>query len=234
MEPHTQTTTEATDEAGPPAPPAPLRDGWIGWSYLTGLLLAVPLGWMLAFLAALPFMLGLFFFLLLGLVIAATMFRFGIKAPPPSRAAAWFMGTSVAVLIMGTSLWTEYRAFPRSVERVVRNSYFESFTPDRREQLRAGVHSHAAEFLAREYPPGGLPGYLRWAATNGRMTCPRILKESTVPYRLPYRRGMWIVRVVLSLLLVEWTIMSQMLALRIERAPRAASGPTTGDAPQVS
>jgi hypothetical protein len=213
--------------------PSSARDGWIGWSLIAGIILAVPLGYLLAFLAALPFMLGLFFFLLLGLIVAATMFRFGIKAPPPSRPVAWAMGTIVTVVLMGTMMWAEYQALPRSLNGKVRKSYFESFTPEKLAEMQQGVRSFLSDYMATNYPPGGLTGYLRWAATNGQMACPRILREGTEEYRLPYRKGMWMFRNIVSLLLVEWTIMSQMLALRTEGAARIlVAEPHGPDAPE--
>ncbi|MBI4580939.1 MAG: hypothetical protein HY718_14625 [Planctomycetes bacterium] len=202
------------------------RTGWIGWSFIAGCALAIPSGWLLAYLAALPFLLGLFFFLLLGLIAGATMFRFGAQAAAPSRGAAWLMGTTVALVMLLTTLTAEYRAFPRSVERVVRKSFYESLTPARRTELTRGVEKFAASHLAENHPPGGFVGYLRWAATSGRVTAPRILKTSTVEYRLPQRGTLWLIRVALSLALVEWTIMSQVLGL-CAAAKSAAHQPAT-------
>lgn len=215
--PSSESTPPPADR--PSEKPAP--SGWIGWSFVAGCGLAVPFGILLAYLAALPFFLGLFFFLLLGLMLGAVMFRFGINAPPPSLPAAWAMGTGVAALLILTSLWAEYRALPRSVDRVVRQSFFRSFTPQDREALRQGVRMHVADFL-EQYPPGGFVGYLRWAATDGTLTCPRIFKDSTEVYQLPYRRTMWDIRVGLSFALVWWTIMTQMFALRSDTRGQSA------------
>jgi len=191
-----------------------LRSGWIGWSVVSGLVAGVPAGWLLAYLAALPFLLGLFFFVLLGLVVGAIMYRFGSKAPEPSRALLWSIGTSVALAMLLSSLWAEYRALPTSVSRRVRDSYYESFTPQRRSELERGVRSFVESELSRKYPPGGLLGYVRWAASNGELSCPRILRPATVEYRLLQRRTLWVLRVGLGLVMLEWTIMAQLLGLR--------------------
>ncbi len=203
-------------------PPRSANNRWIGWSYLAGLAVALPSGWLLAYLAALPFLLGLFFFLLLGLIVGATMYRVGSKAPVPTTATLWLLGSSVAVILLLSSLYTEYRALPRSVEKKVRDSISDPLAPDERAQLRQGVREFVAMHIDTNYAPGGFLGYLRWAATNGKFTCPRILRESTVELRLSHRRILWMVRVGLSLLMVEWTIMSQMLGFRA-RAPRVES-----------
>jgi hypothetical protein len=193
-------------------PPTPT--GWIGWALIAGAVVAVPIGWLLAYLAALPFMLGIFFFLVLGLITGATMFRFGSKAALPATWVLWFIGSTVAIILSLTSLWAEYQALPGGVKNVVRKTYYASFTQQDLADLQAQVRSHVDSYLADQYPPGGLVGYVKWAARNGTMTVPRFQKPGDVQYRLLHKQGKWLFRVVLCALLVEWTIMSQMLALR--------------------
>lgn len=219
-------------ETGAPRSPHPARQAWIGWSLLAGLALALPSGWLLAYLAALPFLLGLFFFLLLGLMVGAMIYRVGSTARVASRATLWLLGSSAAFVLVSSSLYTEYRALPRSVEKRVRDSIFEAPPADQRVKLSQGVRQFVATELDTKYPPGGWVGYLRWAATNGKFTCPRILKASTVEFRLSHRGTLWVVRVVLSLLLVEWAIMSQVLGLKVRTPEEAAEGPDEAAGPQ--
>jgi hypothetical protein len=197
----------------------------MGWSWLAGLVVGVPSGWLLAYLAALPFFLGLFFFVLMGLIVGAVVFRVGSKAPVPSAQAVWAMGLTVSAALVFSSLWAEYRAMPRSVEKKVRESYYESFTAEKRAELGAGVRDYVSNELRTSYPPGGFLGYLRWAATNGTFTCPRILKPATVKYQLLHRRMVWVARVSLSCLLAGWAIMSQVLALRAVQTEQPADDP---------
>lgn len=210
------------------ATPAPAR--WSGWILAAGLAVAVPSGWLLAYLAALPFLFGLFFFVLLGLIVGAVMFRAGSKAPPPTRRTLWLFGTSVVTVMILTSLWTEYQALPRSVEKRVRGSIPESLTAARRTELRDGVRQDVAAELAAAYPPGGFPGYLLWAARNGTFTCPRMVKTGTVEFRLSHRRAVWIGRVGVSILLAEWAVMAQLMGLRrkdkIDPVDEATAAPT--------
>jgi hypothetical protein len=194
--------------------------GWIGWSPIAGLVAGIPSGWLLAYLASLPFMLGIFFFMVLGLITGAIMFRFGSKARLPATWLLWAIGSTVAAALMVTSVWSEYAdALPRNLRKAVRDSYQESFSQARLADLNTSVRGHLASYLATQYPPGGFMGYLRWTVRNGVLTCPRFQKPGEVEYRLPYKRGRWLIRTGLSALLVEWAIMSQVLSLRKRRSP---------------
>jgi hypothetical protein len=217
-----------------PERPGKRRQGWIGWSLLLGLVLAGPCGWLLAFLAALPFLLGLFFALMLGLIVGAAMFRVGPGHPVPSRATVIAVGSIVAFVLMSTSLAVEYRALAGSLENGVRKRFPEAFTPARRARLAQEVRAHVARDLETRYPPGGFLGYLRWAAADGTITCPKftsptIATDRKLEYQLPQRKRLWIIRVVLSWAMVEWTVVAVLMGLR---SPRSVSAETpAGTAP---
>lgn len=196
----------------------------------------------MGYLALLLFFLGLFFFLLFSLIVGALMFRFGREAMPAPRRALWAIGTFVAVLIVTTGLASEYygfiglRAFGREVDGdaflKVRESFLVSFTPEEMTALRAGTRDHILSFLEREYPPGGFVGYLRWALVDGQMDCPRSFDERTAPVSLRHRRTKWLIRVTLSLVLVTFGIMSQVLGLA--QVPKPDASPSErGDASVV-
>lgn len=213
-QPETPPGKAAASVVESPAPVADTRGSrWIGWSVISGGGVGIPAGVLLAYLSALPFLLGLFFYLLLGLIIGATMFRFGRRAPAPSRRLAQAMGIGVAVLVWGTSLYVEYIAFPRSVDRQVRESFRKSFPADERAELRTQTGAFVAEYLRNHYPPGGFVGYVRWAIDDKPMECPRVFSDSTQKIRLPQRGTLWLVRVGLALVLVVWAVLSQVLGL---------------------
>lgn len=226
-----------------PAPIAlPTCPIWIGWSLIAGLAVAIPCGLLLAYLAALPFMLGLFFFLVLGLITGATMFRFASRAALPSVPALWVIGSTVATSMMVVSLWAEFRALPGSVQKVVRKSYYESFTDQRHLELSTKVGEHVSSYLATHYPPGGLVGYMRWAIHDGQLQCPRFVrpagaprelsyKPANVEYRLPYKRWPWLFRVCVCVFLLHWTILSQLIALKAART-KAADQDSAADGPE--
>src|SRR5262245_21649393 len=80
-------------------------------SLAAGLAIGLPLGIVLSYLAALPYFLGLFFFVLFGLVIGALLFRFGADRRP----MAWsIVGLATAMVVTATwcaSLVVEARTF---------------------------------------------------------------------------------------------------------------------------
>lgn len=220
--------------AGTPSdkPPPPARTGWIGWSAIAGCVVGIPAGVLLAYLAALPFLLGLFFYLLLGLVIGATMYRFGAKARIPSKPTLWAIGLGVALVTLAASLWAEYRALPGSVTEAVRHSLWMRFDPDMKARLETETRQFAAHYLQEHYPPGGVLGYVRWAISDGSLKCPRVFKESTTEYRLPQRRKLWVVRITLASVMLGWTILVQVLGLVPRSRPEVESDvPPTGSEP---
>jgi len=201
--------------------PKPSR---IGWSLIGGCAVGLPIGWLMGYLALLPFFLGLFFFALLGLVVGAVMFRFGRPAAPAPRPALWLIGNAVAIVVCGAGLVGEYyglvgyRVFGHEVEgdayQAVRESFrYRSFTQDELARLRGETRRHTLAQLEADYPPGGFVGYLRWAASRGTMECPRIFDDTTHTILLRHRRVTWLIRVALSLGLLSFSIMSQVLGL---------------------
>ncbi len=82
---------------------------------LAGVGAALPIGWLLCYGALLPFFLGLFFFMLFGLLVGAVVFRIGQGARPIARSRI-VGGTTVVVLaVMVVSLTVEGRDFPSQV-----------------------------------------------------------------------------------------------------------------------
>ncbi len=193
---------------------------WIGWSLIAGCVLALPAGWFLAYLAALPGFLGLFFFLLLGLMVGAAMYRFGRPAAPVRRPVLWCIGTLAALTMWAASICGEYHVLPADADDSVRKSIRMTLSSGERQLLRERTHAHVAQFLREHYPPGGFAGYLRWIATNGRIECPRVVNETTHVFQPLYVRSRWLIRMGLALLLLEWTVMSQVLGLAVD--PEAA------------
>lgn len=144
-----------------------------------GLLLAVPIGALLSLAGLLVFYLGLFFFLLFGMMLGASMFRVLKKVRPVATGSLVTVGLIVALFAFGVSLWVESvrvpwhvakkanYALPLSGERVT-EANAEAARQDLEHQ-RALVAKEAAETIAKRYPPGGLIGYVRWAATDGKL-----------------------------------------------------------------
>ncbi|HOB73067.1 MAG TPA: hypothetical protein PKG54_00950 [Phycisphaerae bacterium] len=207
-------------ESIPPAEPAERtgieasRKPWRLWlALIVGVALALPTSWVLAMLAMLPRLLGLFFFLVAGLLIGAVMYRIGLPAAPVPRARLYVAGLAVALVLWLAGLMVEYQALPRLAFGAVRGTMKFSIGPERKEHIQNTLRSHIEARLDKDYPPGGLIGYVRWVATNGRMRVPRVIDNTTILFELSQRRGWWIVRAGLSLVFLAGTILSQVSAL---------------------
>lgn len=191
-------------------------------SLIGGCLLGLPIGWLLASLAVLPMFLGLFFFLILGLFIGAAMFRLGKAAAPVPKSILIIIGSIAALTVWGTALVVEYRNLPQDAAQTVRDSFKKhSFAPQDKLRLQNETRDYVLAKLKKDYPPGGFIGYLRWAATKGTIECPRIFSNDTETHTLHQRGPMWIIRVLLSLLLLGFTIFAQFLGLA-QSAPSAS------------
>lgn len=202
----------ASDRPAGAAPPcrAPVRL-WAAWGL--GVVLALAASWLLAILAFLPGELGLFFFLLLGLLIGAAMYRVGRPAAPLPRPQLLLAGLSVALVLWLSVLALEYRSLPELAFKVVRGTIKTPLAPEQRERMQTAIRLDIQAQLKLRYRPGGLIGYAQWAARSGQIVVPRVIDSSTVSFRLSQRRWRWITRVVLSLIFACGAILSQVLAL---------------------
>ena len=177
----------------------------------------------MGFLALLPYFLGLFFFALLGLVVGAVMFRFGRPAAPAGRSTLWLIGGFVAALLCVTGLAAEYHGligyrvfgheFNDAYRHLRRSFRHRAFTQQELDTLRDETRRHVRAQLRTDYPPGGFLGFVRWAATDGTIECPRIFDNATQTVAIRHRGFTWVVRVLLSLGMLTFSIMSQILGL---------------------
>jgi hypothetical protein len=155
------------------------RRGRLAAALIVGLLLAIPIGALLSLAGLLVFFLGLFFFLLFGLMLGAAMFRVLVTARPlPARSLA-AIGVTTGLFAFGVSLWVESARLPA---HVAKKAYLAPSFPGEHvtegkaeaarldlERRRRAVEARASAELTERYPPGGLIGYVRWAATNGHL-----------------------------------------------------------------
>ena len=202
-------------------------------SLLAGCIAGVGLGVALAYLSALPFMLGLFFSLLFGLIVGAIMYRLGQPAQPAGRCMLWSIGLFVVLLIWVTTLVVEYKGFAGDATRAVLRSLPQPLDDDQRVHLAAETRRFVLSEFIGEPVEGttfdgvrAFPGYLWWIATDGEMDCPRVFDESSHPLALSQRRGGWLIRVALSLGLLTFAVLSQVLGLS---APAEESGASPDD-----
>jgi hypothetical protein len=212
--------------------------------FIAGCTAGVPAAILLTYLAVLPLFLGLFFFLLLGLLVGALMFRFGRKAAPAPRGRLWLGGTGVVVVMWLTTLVVEYAIFPSLVSQRVGQSWHRRLTAEEKQTVaRETRQAVLSRFVGREYRGGpvdwicALGGYTAWVARDGTMQCPRGLNNTTYLLQLDQRRRAWVLRVLLSLGLLEFAVLSQYLGLvktpksktREDGNASEAIGPEDGD-----
>jgi len=187
--------------------------GWLGWSLAGGAVIGVPAGWLLAYLVAIP-ALGLFFFMLIGLLIGAVMYRLGRAATPVPRGRLWALGLAVSLLVWVTVLAAEYRWLPHDAAKVVvRNSLLPDANAARVAEFEAEVRSKVHEQLRAAYPPGGFLGYLRMSATSRTLKLDRPGGQDPYVFRMPGKAVIWHLRVIFTLVLLAFSILSQVLGL---------------------
>jgi len=169
----------------------------------------------------LPFYLGLFFFMLFGLVIGAVTFRIAAPGRPYGRFAV-LAGTTLIVSVCWTlSLVKESRDFPADVaaDAVRRSRDIGRRSAD---DYRAAVAEEVRVFLRERHPPGGVLGYARWMLLEGEMKKGSLPSfDQTLP-RSPARIG-WAIRVVLSITLLGFAVGSQTLSLSRQSDPARPS-----------
>ncbi len=211
----------------------------LAWALGAGCLVALPVGWLLATLVLLPFFLGLFFCMLLGLLVGAVIFRIAAPTMPIARPALWAAGLLVTALVCFVSLVGEYynvRGYDLPVPGAggwsrhsvdgdattcVRESFpHQSFGPEQVARLRSETRENFLKLLATHYPPGGLLGFARWSLSGQPLDCPRVFSPHTESLA-PKQGGVkWVIRLVLAFVLTAGAILSQVLGLaRIPRAP---------------
>lgn len=184
---------------------------------VVGAVLMLPFSWLLSHGALLPFFLGVFFFVLFGLIVGATMHRVASLTRPYSSRML-LTGTSVVVAIgMVVSVWQESRDCPLKLARDA--AARTRLLGDRSvEEFKDFVAKSWRTYVLERYPPGGLTGYIRWVVRSGEI--PKGTIDGVAISLVRPQRGLtWILRVVLSAGLLAFGIGSQTLLLRLPRDP---------------
>ena len=188
------------------------------WSAVAvGIVVTLPLAWLLSYAGTLPFYLGLFFFVLFGLLVGAIVHRVASPGRPYGERTL-LIGTSIIVFLgWSLSVAKEARDFP--AERAEWVSRRTRDLGDRsRQEYRAKVEQQIRQYLRKEYPPGGVPGYIRWVLISGELK-KGDLAAVRMSVQAPQRRYGWAIRVVFSIALFAFGVGSQTFALRLTRDP---------------
>lgn len=178
-----------------------------------GLLVSLPLSWLLSYGALLPFFIGVFFFALFGIIIGAAMFRVASPARPVG-AMNVFLGTSFVVLTCWSlSMVKECRDYPNDLAkdavRRVRDIGDRSAG-----QFKTHVEDSVRRLVAERYPPGGTIGYMRWSMQSAVLEKGAI-DDVPIELRRNQRPVAWIIRVILSIGLLGFGVASQTFLLRV-------------------
>ncbi len=190
----------------------------------------VPTGWLLSYGALLPFYLGLFFFMLFGLLLGAVAFRFGSPAGQLSKSAVRGGMAIIVAITWSASMYTEARVFPDQVaEESMRQCRKLPEGMSGPEEFRALAAKEVVAYMGENYAPGGVFGYVRWAVSSSLVNPPTGLLRK--PFRSSQPRGWWIARVLLSILLLGYGIYTQIvpLAKKPEEFEELAIGQATAE-----
>ena len=217
----------------PAGPGAGGGGGRVGKPLAAGMVLAALLSWTLMSVAlSLPFLLGIFFFLLFGLVIGATMFRFGRPQRPIARWRLRLATAAVTLFCMMLSLVKEGRDFRRNfVNKAIEGRYVRFTDSSDYERVRVQLTGFVSDYLRAHYPPGGVVGYLRYAAGKERMTIDLPGQPRPVRVPMPAAAWLWWARIALGLTLGYAGVYSQVAALaKPERQAEPSPSPVSGTA----
>ncbi len=188
-----------------------------------GVVISVPLGWLLSYGASLPFMLGLFFFALFGLVVGAVVFRVGVAARPiPTTHIK--VGTAVVIIACwGLSLGKEVNDFPLDMADYVIRAV--QLLPDgmTSDDLQKDVVEFVGRTLRERYGGDGVLAYSRWALTSSRMEYNVATMTNPIILSPAQHRWWWGFRVLSCAALLTFGIYSQTSLLADASDPQRAA-----------
>lgn len=205
--------------------------------------LAPVMMWGFSYLGTLPYLLGVFFFPIVGLIVGAILYRVAWPARPIPRAAVIVVLDVLVLVTWSGGHYLEFNRFLTRGAREIRDYCLprhlgdppapplEQIVPEMRRQLLAT--------LRRSHPPGGVVGYAKWMAGEARHrfhwpaeTASRPAATAavgTAPGRYtvvvrPRQTGLrWIFRSVATLALVYAALLSQVWALTRPETPSDAA-----------
>lgn len=176
----------------------------------------IPLCWLLARLIWLPMYMGLFFFLVAGLLVGAISFRLARPARPLARSRIIVGSAMVALLGAAAFCEFEYLNFVDTVGEAPR------FADAKNAALLAGRTARSVEqsasdsfliALRERYPPGKLIGYVRWAMSG--LDLDLAVDSAQESIGLPHQGFRWVARTVCAWLLLAIGLNLSFDALRL-------------------
>ena len=219
---------DANDEQAGILPPG---DGSIWRALLGGLIVAALLSWFLLSAGlSLPFMLGVFFFMLFGLIVGSVMFRCGQACRPVAKPKIIVATALVSLVCWGIALGREAIEFPDDfVDKALTKVYI---PPNGYEKVVHELQAFIKDYLEKEYPPGGPLGYIRHAAVGRPIEVNIDSQPKVVTIKPMTRAWTWWTRTVLSLVLFFVATYAIASDLAKDRRPlKSARRPSVPDDP---
>ncbi len=175
----------------------------------------VVLSWLLARLIWLPFLFGLFFFLVAGLLVGSVAFRLARASRPVSGSVILRSALLIAVLTVFASVCFEYRHFASTVGDPPRFADARNAALSKEASLHELHRRIAGEFgaaMKAHYSPGGVLGYVRW--TLGATHLDLTVDGDTERVLSDHAGFLWLIRTLMSVALVAAGLWSSLESLR--------------------
>jgi len=181
--------------------------------FIAGLIVASALAYLLlSFALSLVAMLGLFFFMLFGLIIGATMYRVGDKTKLVARNKALSATVMVTLVCWSIAIVREAVDYPSDfAAAAIENPHIRK--RGKVDEVRAEFDAFIRDYLATEYPPGGIWGYFKMTASGKPIEFDAASQVKTVWIKPRVQVWVWFTRGILSLVLLFFGIWSQVSLL---------------------
>ncbi|HNO76891.1 MAG TPA: hypothetical protein PKN33_02435 [Phycisphaerae bacterium] len=181
---------------------------------IVGLIVASVLGYtLLSYALSLIAMLGLFFFMLFGLIIGAAMYRSADKSQLVSRSKAMTATVLVSLVCWSIAVTKEAADYPEDFVRAAIENKQVHKPRGKVDEIRAELHAFITEYMKTEYPPGGMIGYFKMVATGGAVELKISSQLNPVTIKPRVSPWVWWIRVLASVVLLNVSIWSQVSLL---------------------
>ena len=182
---------------------------------LANLLLVLTLAnfnaWAFSHLGNLFYFLGLFFFILFGVIHGATMFRFLSAFRPIRRPILNCIGCLFVLLTWGGGLVLEASYLPQDAYDATIQTFKRGLPPGLKPaDLKADVRAQTTEYFRGNYGSNWTVSYVRWELAGGSLEFTVRGRERSLAYERPQRRIGFALRVLASLALLAYGMFSQI------------------------
>lgn len=199
---------------------------------IVGTIVAAALGWtLLSFALSLPFMLGVFFFMLFGLFVGAAMYRVAAHLMPVEKNAVVTATLIASLCGWSTAVIKEGIDYPNDFVKQAQKKVHIPNVDGAGEKVKAELHSFIVDHLNTSYPPGGIIGYLRMAASGGAVRIDDLPTRQPRPIVIAPRAAplMWWIRNILCVFSFYIAIRAVTIDLCKPRTAATACNDTTAD-----